>query len=75
MPDATIKAWKCDICGEVYTENSPFYTTCYSLDLKMRSGRDYDGLGTDRPDVCYKCAVRIDTLISELEDGDTAGEM
>ena len=75
MADATIKAWRCDICGEAYTENSPYYTTYYSLDLKMRSGYDYDSLETNRPDVCYKCAARIDALISELEDGDTSGEM
>ena len=75
MSNATIKAWKCDVCGEVYTKNSAYYTTRYSLDLKMSSGYDYDGLETDRPDVCYKCAARIDAVISELEKGDTAGEM
>lgn len=73
MADATIKAWKCDVCGRTYMENQPWYGQKYELHLKPHVGLYADDIHC--PDVCHKCAEQIDWLIEKLKDGGTVGEM
>ena len=74
MADATIKAWKCDVCGRVFAEGQPWYESRFGLYVKIPDGLQYFEK-IDYPDVCYKCAEQIDWLIEKLKDGGTVGEM
>lgn len=74
MADATIKAWKCDVCGRVFEEGQPWYGLRYGLYTKIPDGF-WNLEKIDYPDVCYKCAAQIDLLIEKLKGGGTVGEM
>lgn len=68
MADATIKAWRCDLCGDIYRENDYGYSCYYDLTVDCTSGGDIHGLETHYPQICFKCTQKIITLVVDLDN-------
>lgn len=68
MADATIKAWRCDLCGEVFKESSAGYNCYYDLSMTCVSGADIHGLEIHEPQICLKCVQRITDAVVEIEN-------
>lgn len=66
MADATVKAWRCDVCGDIFAEGQHGYDQKYGFNLSLNKGFRLEFEDLNFPDVCTKCAEEIVKTIDVL---------